>query len=525
MSVTRAALLLLPALLAAAAGAQQFQQQGRRRGPPPSALENCRGKEEGAACVFDGPMGEETGQCFQVREGMACVPEHAPRPPKMGQRPQAGPPEAHQGGTEAALNPRGFPPDPDDRPVQPLREMPQLGEARLAETRLKEAAAQLDAASARLDAARALSEPAPAALAPLPAAVAPALLPEAAEPPKDRSFPLGAALGAFGCVAGLLALWKANSSPATQPVSAPVAPPPAAAPAPEPVRAPPESVRTVVADASPKLPTTDIGRLVGRDYVIRRELGAGGMGVVYEAMDVKLDRKVALKKMRSEIGQTARSRERFLEEARMVAKLQHPNVVAIHAVIEEEKDVFLVFEHVDGETLDDLLAREKRLPWEKLASIFQGVASAVDYAHEMRVIHRDLKPANIMIDRHGRAKVMDFGIAHQAKLTISQMTMAEAYGTLAYMPPEQELGQAVRESDVYAFAAVAYESMIGSLPFPGPNFHLQKQSMSFTRPSGTFPPLSGRLDPVFERAFQVEPKKRYPTTSEFALALQGAAGA
>jgi len=208
-----------------------------------------------------------------------------------------------------------------------------------------------------------------------------------------------------------------------------------------------------------------------------------------------------------------------------VAKLQHPNIVGIHQIIEEAGELYLVFEYVDGSTLDDILDRQKRLTPAATVKILSGIAEAVDYAHEHRVIHRDLKPANIMVDREGRAKVMDFGIAHQAKITVSQLTQVEAFGTMAYMPPEQELGQAVRESDVYAFAAVTYETLTGGLPFPGPNFHLQKVSLSFTRPSAAVPPLPPALDLVFERALQPEPKRRYPTTGEFVRTLTAAIAA
>ncbi|MCX5788840.1 MAG: serine/threonine-protein kinase, partial [Elusimicrobia bacterium] len=249
-------------------------------------------------------------------------------------------------------------------------------------------------------------------------------------------------------------------------------------------------------------------------------IGLGGMGVVYEAVDLSLDRRIALKKMRPEIGMNARARERFLTEARTVAKLQHPNVVAIHAILEDDGDLYLAFEYIDGETLDDMLARQTRLSGQQAMRILGDVASAVDYAHTQRVIHRDLKPSNIMVDHLGRAKVMDFGIAHEAKVTVSRLTSTEAYGTMAYMPPEQELGQAVRESDVYAFAAVTYETLTGGLPFPGPNFHLQKMEMAFQRPSTASMPAA--LDRVFERAFHPEPKQRYPTTGEFVKMLQAA---
>jgi serine/threonine-protein kinase len=317
--------------------------------------------------------------------------------------------------------------------------------------------------------------------------------------------PLAAVFAAAAAV--LFGLWKflgglAAEPPPTVIVAAPIsAPAPALAPAPAPA------------------PTPVAEGVVGGNYEIRRQLGMGGMGVVYEAWDRALDRRVALKKMRPEIGSSPRGRDRFLSEAKLVAKLSHPNIVGIHQIIEESGDLYLVFEYVDGITLDELLLREKFIAPPQALGILRGVSDAVDAAHREKVIHRDLKPANIMIDKTGRPKVMDFGIAHQAKLTVSQMTVAEAFGSLAYMPPEQELGKAVRESDIYAFAAVTYELLTGGLPFPGPNFHLQKSSLSFLRPSQADATLPRALDPVFERAFQPEPKARFPTTSEFVAVL------
>src|SRR5206468_3361053 len=125
--------------------------------------------------------------------------------------------------------------------------------------------------------------------------------------------------------------------------------------------------------------------------------GLGGMGVVYEALDRSLGRRVAIKKMRDEIRVDPRERERFLKEARTVAALHHPDIVDIHAVIDEGDDVYLVFEYVEGETLYQLLDRKGRLSLEEAASLVDQVGQALAYAHQRGVIHRDLKPSNIMV--------------------------------------------------------------------------------------------------------------------------------
>jgi tetratricopeptide (TPR) repeat protein/tRNA A-37 threonylcarbamoyl transferase component Bud32 len=267
------------------------------------------------------------------------------------------------------------------------------------------------------------------------------------------------------------------------------------------------------------------GRLIARTYEIRKELGRGGMGVVYEALDTALNRKVALKEMRSEIAQSTRDKERFLSEARTVAKFQHPNIVSIYNILEEGGRTFLVFEHVQGEGLDGLLDQRRKLAPDAALPLFMSIAAALDYSHSRKVIHRDLKPSNIMITEEGVVKVMDFGIAHEAKQTVSRLTSAEAYGTMAYMPPEQELGQTSKETDVFAFAVLAYETLLGTLPFPGPNFLDQKKEKFFQRPSQADPTLPAALDSVFEKALDPEPKNRHRSASEFAKAVASAVSA
>jgi predicted Ser/Thr protein kinase len=484
--------ILIFSLTVAAARAQRDGPPGdgpRGGGPPLAppqfAVDACRGSAEGAGCTATTPRGTLTGTCALIEGQLACLPDDGPR---RGDR-------QRREGRPARTTRDPVPPAPEPAAAAPVM----------------------------------IPAPAPAAIpvvpVPEPASVqapppAPASAPEPSAP-VGGLLPLAEVLAAAAAL--LFVLWRIVLSfryAPTVPLPPPTVPAPAAAP---PVAAvvPPKlaSAKTLIAS----LPVgPNGGLLIGGNFEPLRQLGSGGMGVVFEAHDMRLDRRVAIKKMRPEIGRSPRDRDRFLSEARMVAKLQHPNIVGIHAIVEEAGDLYLVFEYVDGMTLDDLILREKFLAPKKALEILAGVASAVDHAHDERVIHRDLKPANIMIDKNGRAKVMDFGIAHQAQLTISRLTMAEAYGTLAYMPPEQELGKAVRESDIYAFAAVTYEALTGGLPFPGPNFHLQKASMSFLRPSEADPTLPRGVDAVFERALQPEPKSRYPTTGEFLLALDGA---
>ncbi|MEK9144662.1 MAG: serine/threonine-protein kinase, partial [Elusimicrobiota bacterium] len=260
------------------------------------------------------------------------------------------------------------------------------------------------------------------------------------------------------------------------------------------------------------------GMILGGNYRVERELGRGGMGLVFEAEDLTLRRKVAIKSMLERMLQDPRDLEMFLSEARLVAGLKHPNVVEIHSVLRENAQIYLVFEFVSGEPLNAILSRARRLSIEQVKGLARQIAPALDYAHSRKVIHRDLKPANIMVARDGRVKVMDFGIAHQARLTAAKLTRAESWGTPPYMAPEQELGSVAKESDLYAFAVCLYEMLTGALPFGGPNFLAQKTEMRFAPPSRAGLPPG--LDSFMQRALQAEPGRRFHSAAELLAALE-----
>ena len=256
---------------------------------------------------------------------------------------------------------------------------------------------------------------------------------------------------------------------------------------------------------------------VPKGFQVLRTLGQGGMGIVYEAMDVALQRPVALKKLRAEIADNARERGRFLKEARTVAALKHPNIVAIHSIHEDEGGLFLVFEKVAGETLHDRLGRGPLPPAEAVA-VLRQVAQALDYAHSQGVIHQDLKPANVMVSGD-HAMVMDFGIARRVAETLSALSKVEVVGTPAYMAPEQELGGRVGPAaDVFALGACAYELLAGRAPFPSGNMMMKAQK-SFRPVSELTPGLPPAVDAVLTRALEPEPGARWPSASSFAEAL------
>ena len=254
-------------------------------------------------------------------------------------------------------------------------------------------------------------------------------------------------------------------------------------------------------------------------YKIERKIGSGGMGVVYEAVDQSLGRTVAIKKMNDAIKVDDREKQRFLEEARTVALLHHPNIVEIHTIFEEEGNIYLVFEYVNGITLDRMLDKEIRLPLDRARSIFEEAAKALSYAHSKNVVHRDLKLSNIMISSDGEIKVMDFGLARHAQVSLARVSSREVVGSPAYMPPEQDLGVSSKASDIYALGVCLYEALTGVLPFKGPDFHYQKERELYQPASAAVPGLPRAVDELIAKAMSPDPGNRFKTADEFREAL------
>src|SRR5438034_5119226 len=204
--------------------------------------------------------------------------------------------------------------------------------------------------------------------------------------------------------------------------------------------------------------------VVGR-YSLERELGRGGMGVVYLAREVRLDRPVAIKLLPPSKATDPKLRERFLREARTAAKLSHPNVIPIHAVEEIGGFVFFAMAYIEGETLTERVRRRGPLAPSEGSRVLRDVAWALAYAHGQGVIHRDVKPDNILIENNGRVLVADFGIA-SVVAGAGALATGEVVGTPEFMSPEQALGEAVdARSDLYSLGIVGYFTCSGALPF------------------------------------------------------------
>lgn len=257
----------------------------------------------------------------------------------------------------------------------------------------------------------------------------------------------------------------------------------------------------------------DVPEAVDR-YTLLREVGQGGMGVVYEAEDTELGRRVALKLLRERLTASSDAWERFQREARTVARLSHSNIAAIY----EARDRYIAMQFVDGETLATVPRDDVR----QLVRCVRDAARAVHYAHERGIVHRDLKPHNLMIDSAGRLFVMDFGLAKRTAVDSSLSTSGHILGTPSYMAPEQARGD-VRavdaRTDVYALGATLYDLIAGHPPFDEEEvYKLLKRVVEDDPPSlrNVRPTLDPDVDTIVQRCLEKDPSRRYTSAGSLA---------
>ena len=263
-------------------------------------------------------------------------------------------------------------------------------------------------------------------------------------------------------------------------------------------------------------------------YAIEAELGRGAMGVVYRAVDLVLDRKVALKvvQLAFPAGEEEQRlmEQRFLHEARLAASLTHPNIVVVHDVgwDAEARTPFMALEYLEGRTLANVLASGPPMDWREALLLVSRLADALHYAHGNGIVHGDIKPANIMILPSGDAKIMDFSIARVA--TVERTATAECWGTPSYMSPEQACGEPMDgRSDLFSLGCVLYQLLTGRRPFEGdsvPQIMACVVHHEFLLPSPTKPGLPRDLDVVITRALAKDRNQRYPDGHAFAEDLQ-----
>jgi eukaryotic-like serine/threonine-protein kinase len=264
------------------------------------------------------------------------------------------------------------------------------------------------------------------------------------------------------------------------------------------------------------------------EYAIERLLGQGGMGAVYLARDVRLDRPVAIKVISPEVGANEAVRERFLQEARAVARLRHPNIVSVYAAGESGGLAYFAMEFIPGESLRDLLTRETTLGGERAEQILREIALALDYAHAQGLIHRDVKPENILLDREsGRAMLTDFGVARAFEKDGGLTQTGMILGSPRYMSPEQASGDRDIDGrvDIYALALVGYELYTGAPVVQGATVasmlvkHLTETPVPLRDKAVNVP---AHVAAAIDRGLEKDPDHRWQRGREFAEAIAGA---
>lgn len=273
-------------------------------------------------------------------------------------------------------------------------------------------------------------------------------------------------------------------------------------------------------------PLPAISALLAGQYHIERELGRGGMGVVYLARDVRLDRLVAIKLLPPALATSGDYRERFLREARTAAQLSHPNIVPVYQADEIAGHAFFVMGYVEGESLADRLRRLGALSPLETVRVLREAAWALAYAHARGVIHRDVKPENLMIEKSsGRVVVTDFGIARDtrtSRLTLDGLVL----GSVHYMSPEQIAGDVLDgRSDIYTLGVVGYQCLTGRLPFdaePASAVIVQHATQPAPPVRSLAPDVPAPLATVIDRCLAKDPAARYPTGEALADALTAA---
>ncbi len=250
------------------------------------------------------------------------------------------------------------------------------------------------------------------------------------------------------------------------------------------------------------------GRVIVGRYEILSRVGKGGMGVVYRAKDKKLDREIALKRLIAPESGAQRGIERFLQEARAIAALNHKNIVTVHELAEDDEGPFIVMEHLEGGSLSDRIKQSGAMSVEEALDIVQPVVQALSYAHRRSIIHRDIKPANIMFNAEGEPKLVDFGLAQLARESELSMT-GYGMGTATYMPPEQkrDAKRADHRSDIFSLAKTLYKMVTGETPDPV-DYEL----------------IPEELRPALRHALKPKPEDRPFSVDEFLKELNSTAG-
>ena len=264
-------------------------------------------------------------------------------------------------------------------------------------------------------------------------------------------------------------------------------------------------------------------RAVQGKYELKKMLGKGGMGAVYLAQDLTLEREVAIKVLPPDFTQDPQVVKRFQQEAKTAAKLDHTNIIPIYRVESEEGLNYFVMKYISGTSLEDVLEKKEPLAIDYVQRVLWEAACALGHAHSRGVVHRDIKPANIMFDHDGRAMLTDFGISKALQSASGLTGTGMIIGTPHYMAPEQAKGQPVDgRADQYSLGVVGYRMLTGALPFSGDSVHTILYKHIFEdapRVSGAVQNVPQHLANAIQRALSKDPAQRFPTMEEFATAV------
>jgi serine/threonine-protein kinase len=264
-------------------------------------------------------------------------------------------------------------------------------------------------------------------------------------------------------------------------------------------------------------------RIIEGEYRIERLLGKGGMGQVFLAHDLTLEREVAIKVLPPDVAQDEQVVRRFQQEAKTAAKLDHPNIIPIYRVESEGGLIYFVMKYISGTSLEDLLDKKEPLPVPEIQRILWEAACALGHAHQRGVVHRDVKPANIMFDHDGRVMLTDFGISKALQAATGLTATGMIIGTPHYMAPEQGKGAPVDgRADQYSLGVVGYRMITAELPFSGDSVHTIIYKHIYEEPplaSTKRPGIPGTLTVAISRALAKEPDQRFPTMEDFATAV------
>ena len=286
------------------------------------------------------------------------------------------------------------------------------------------------------------------------------------------------------------------------------------------MRTPVPALKGPSATPAPRRAEPGPGAVLGGSWRILSAGASTPLGALYDGEEVQGRRPVTVRRVREELHRSEKELDRFLERARLVSTLKHPNISETLAVFMEDNRVHIVTEKVEGKVVGDFLEPGRRINLSSVKRVLLQALKALEHAHAAKIIHGDISPQCLTVTRDGLTKVSDFGIGIEARKMAAKLSWTDPIGNPAYLAPEQELGSAFKESDVFAVGVILYEMTVGALPFEGPNFLAQKRERAYKPPSQAAPGLPRQLEAVIAKCLNPEPQHRFRSAADFAEAME-----